>query len=294
MPAVYFTAQFGDQRLLISDISTERGRDIAIHSPSQGDEHTLSDRGKKVRRTTCEILFVDQSGLDPYTDRYAAFVQLCEATDPQVFSHPLDGSYLARAEGLTPSASSDAGCIKCSCTFIRDAEPQQVFDVAAGGASIAGVESVEVAVTQTNDALEAIGEASSAPGTCLATVTAWTEAEDLDSQEVFLGVASLVEQLDAAVNELELASDLSRWEAYKQFVLLRYQVVQVAELLTTAAETLFDVYVDSPRPLRVICAEIYGAAAAEERAEEVTNRNRVRTPGRVPAGTTLKFARPPL
>lgn len=291
-PPVYFQAQFGDLPLLISDISTERGRDIAVQSPSQGDEHTLFDRGKRVVRATCSILFVNQPGLESYTDRYEAFLRLAEAPEAQIFSHPLDGSYRARAAELAPAASSDSGGITIGCTFLRDAEPKQVFDVAAGGTSVAGVEGVSIAMTATTDALAAIGASSSAPAACLAAVTSWTESEDLDSQEVFLGAASLAQQIDEAIDELELEADLSRWQAYREMILLRYQVVLVAELLTSAAEALFDVYVETPRPLLAICAEVYGAAAAVERATEVAGINRIRTPGRVPPGTTLKMPRP--
>lgn len=292
MPAVFFKAQFGDLPLLISEISTERGRDVVIQSPSQGDKHTLSDRGRRAGPARCEILFVDQPGLAPYTDRYEAFVKLAEKPQAQVFTHPLDGSYLARAAELTPSASAGEGAVKIACTFIPDSEPQQVFDVVDGGPTIAGVESVGVAAAAANDSLTAIGETSTVPAACVAAITEWSEAgEDLDSQQVFLEVQSLVQQLDEAVDELELARDLSRWDAYRQMALLRYQLVLAADLVTAAAEVLFDVYVEVARPMRAICAELYGAFEADDRADEATHRNGIRTPGRVPAGTTLKMAR---
>jgi nucleoid-associated protein YgaU len=47
--------------------------------------------------------------------------------------------------------------------------------------------------------------------------------------------------------------------------------------------------VTEPMPARLLCAQVYGAAAAEERARQVVELNRIRTPGRIPPGTTLKM-----
>lgn len=292
MPNIYFTASFGGVPLLISSVSTERGRDVAVSSPEQGDEHTLTDRGKRLRRTSCEILFVDQAGRDPYTERYEEFLRLAEGAESQVFTHPLDGSYRAKAEGLSVSAAADSLSITVSCTFVRDAELQTVFPIAAGGSITAGPEAVAVAVTETNTALAASGLTSSAPGAALVAVTAWAEAAELDSQEVFLDVANVAAQIDTAITQLELAADLKHWSAYEQLVLLRYQVVRAAELFTSDTERLMDVLVQVPRPLLAICAEIYGGAEAQDRADEAAKRNRIRAPGRIPAGTTLKMAIP--
>lgn len=291
MAAIYFTASYGPLSLLIATIDTERGRDVVIQSPAAGDVHTTSDRGKRARVARCEILFLQQPGLADYLERRDEFLRLAESGEAQIFTHPLDGAYLARAAEIGDSADAGRAAVSITCTFIPEADAKRVFPIAAGGSVTAGVEGVTVAAAAADDALTAAGASSSAPAAAVEAVTAWSEAEDLDSNAVFLGAAALAERIDDEIERLALADDLAKWSAYQQLVLLRYQVVLAAELFTSEVETLFDVFVQAPRPLIAICAEVYGGARAQERAAQIAKLNRVRTPARVPAGTTLKFPR---
>jgi prophage DNA circulation protein len=109
---------------------------------------------------------------------------------------------------------------------------------------------------------------------------------------VFLETATLIEKIDEAADELELLGDLGRWQAYEQMMVLRYSLVNAAASFTAATAALVDLHVDQPRPLIMICAEIYGAAEAQERADEIAKANRLRTPGLVPRGTVLRVPQP--
>lgn len=298
MADVYFAASYGGIPMLVSSVQTERGRDIAIQSPALGNQHTLSDRGERLLAARMEILFCDQPGQAHYLDRYKAFKALFDG-QPRILSHPLDGSYSAIASDMT--VTSDAGeiCVKVSCTFLRESPPQRVFPAEAGSSSVAGLEATATAAAAAKLSLSELAElledspsttaALAVPGEALAQVTAWSEADDLDSQEVFLGVATLTTQIDAAIATLELKSDLSRWPAYKAMILLRYTIVRAGQAFTADSRAMFDLYVETPRPLLTICAEIYGARRARELADRVARGNRLRTPGLVPAGTTLKM-----
>lgn len=301
MPRGYFGATFGGVPMLIASLGTERGRDVAVQSPNIGDKHKLSKRGLKVHKTQCEILFVDQPGQAPYLDRAAEFIELAESDDPQIFTHPLDGTFVAVAEGLDVTADAGELCVRVSCTIYRDDPPQQVFPAAAGSSTMAGIEAVSTAAGLTSAALAelladledspAAADALATPAAASAQVTAWGEADELDSQEVFLGVATLTQKIDDAIEELALKTDLSRWEAYKQMILLRYTVVRAGQALTSDSRDMFDLYVETPRPVVAICAEVYGAALAVSFADRVTKINRLRIPGLVAAGTTLKMPR---
>ena len=126
------------------------------------------------------------------------------------------------------------------------------------------------------------------------TTTAWStnvkagDGFSLDGA-TWYEVASVTEQIDIAIAELELKSDLSLWPVFRELILLRYEITRAGQAFTADTATLFDVYVEQPRPLLAICAEIYGASQARDLAEQVRRLNRVRTPGRIPAGTTLKM-----
>ncbi|MBA2718935.1 MAG: DNA circularization N-terminal domain-containing protein [Chloroflexi bacterium] len=289
MASVYFEASFGGIAMLVSTIETERGRDIVVQSPAQGDHHTLTDHGKRLVRTTCEILFVDQPGQPDYFDRYAALVQAFEDGETKMFTHALDGNYRAKVENLTTRADSTALEVAVSAVFLRDDEALRVFPVAPGVNPAAGVEAVSTAVGSTLNVLDEFELESGVPALALEEITRWSEADDLDSQDVFVGVASLTAKIDEAIEELELLHDLTRWEPYKQMIALRFEVVRAGEAFTSSTSTVFDLFVAVPQPVLAICAEVYGAADARDFAAKVTKANRLRTPGRVPAGTTLKM-----
>lgn len=286
---VYFGSIFAGIPMLISEITTERGRDVAVQSPAQGDTHTLTNQGKKHRVAKCEILFLDQPGQDSYTDRYDEFVKRFEDGNAYILSHPLDGQYTVQGGVMEASASSASMSIRVNAEFLHEQEAPAVFPVAAGVTGQAGVESVSAAVARTTNVLDEFELESSVPAAALAEVEAWSEADVLDSQTVFLGVGSVTQQIDEAIATLGLREDLSLWQPYREMVLLRYEVSRAAQAFTSDAATVFDLFVDQPRPLLAICAEIYGGAEARDKYEQVKSINRVRTPGRVPAGTTLKM-----
>ncbi|MDQ3295070.1 MAG: DNA circularization N-terminal domain-containing protein [Myxococcota bacterium] len=289
---MYFETSYGGIPLLVGEISATRGRDIVVQSPSRGDKHTLSDRGKKLLIVSCKIKFLDQPGLADYLERYDAFIALAERPETQIFVDPIHGSYPARVGDLESSADGGELAMLVSCTIYSDDEPDQVFPVGAGVAPTAGLEEVATAAAGATDSLDELELESDVPTLMVDTVTAWSEATDLDSNEVFLALASLTSQIDEAIDILDLATDLSRWQAYEQMILLRYSLVRAASAFTADSATFVDVYVDQPRPLLAICAELFGAADAQDRADEAARSNRLRTPGLVPRGTTLKLPRP--
>lgn len=288
-PPIYYDATFGGIDLLIVEIETETGRDVAVQSPSRGDKHVLQDRGRTHTVAHVEILFCNQPGLQPYTFRYDQFRSLVNTGDAQIFSHPLDGSYRVRASGLTVRANSEAGEIRCSCTFLAEDEPQVVYQVGAGTTPTAGVAAVTTAASDADAQLAAVGLSTPATAACAAAVTDWSTTDNLDSQAVFVGVASLTQQISDAVDELELAQDLSRWQAYRAMIQLSFQVQRAGEAFTSSSGQNFSITVGTAQPLLAICSQVYGADLAPDMATKVQQLNRVRTPGRVPKGTILKM-----
>lgn len=293
MPNVWFTALFGGIPILISEIETKSGRDIAVQSPSRGDQHTLQDRGRKLLDSHVTVLFIDQPGLDPYLDRFDAFRAAALSGGAAVFSHPILGSYRARISDFDFKASADAGQVDVSCTILGEDEPQLVFPINAGVSSGAGLEAVTVAAGATDTALAALTPPLTTPitATAIAAATTWdqTEPELLDSQTVFSAYATLLSNINTAVEVLELTTDLSRWSAYRAFIGLAFELKRAAQAVTSDAANLITVFVPTPIPMLALCARIYGAALAQDRADACTKLNRVRTPGRIPAGTTLKM-----
>lgn len=287
--AVFFRSSFGGVPMLISHIETELGRDVAVQSPSRGDRHVLQDRGRAHRVANVEILFVPQPGLDPYDDRYRDFAELVNAGQAQIFSHPLDGRYRARASNLRVTSQDGTGEIRCSVTFLAEDEPDTVFPLGAGVSPTAGAEAVATGAANADTELAAIGMSTTVTSLASTSVTAWSQDDSLDPQTVFAGVGTLTSKISDAVDALDAGTNLSHWLAYQALVNLSYQVIRAGEALTSTAGRLFEIAVTAPKPLLAICAEIYGASEAQDKASQVAQLNRVRTPARVPKGTTLKM-----
>lgn len=286
----YIQASWGGLDILVSTIDTTGGRDLVVQSPARGNLHVLQDRGLRVKSTTCRLLFCPQPGKADYLVRYDAMRQASEDDIASVFSHPILGTYRARISEFNTTAG-DGTEIQVSCTIIAEEEPQVVFRTGAGVSLAAGVDSVNTAVGTATATLAELGITlePDVPAQTSAAVTAWSQAEDLDAQQVFVEVATLTGQLDDVIDELDLAGDINRWTAYQAMILLRYQLGRAAEAATSDADHVFDLVVAVARPLIAICSETYGASLATDRADSIAKLNRLRTPGLVPAGTTLKM-----
>lgn len=285
----FMPASFGGVEMLLSSMSGDAGVDWAVISPHRGSLHTLQNQGRRVRRVQCQLLFCDQPGLaDPYLDRYRAFEDMANAGTPQIFVHPIHGSYLAVIQD--PSYDVDAAelCVRVQCSFLAMEEPVAVQSVGAGVAAIAGPEEVGVWATAADADLAALDESDPTPAECLARAEAWANGDVGDARQVLLEVATLTAQIDSAIATLDLLGDYSRWQAYKSMIGLRYSVTRAAQAATSEASRTVDYRVRVATPLRSLCARLYGARLAEERTAQVVQINGLRIPGYIQAGTVLK------
>jgi hypothetical protein len=235
MPPFMFPVTYGGISLLVASFSGQGGRDVAVQAPSRGDNHVLQDRGRRLRSLRCELRFVDEPGKEAPHVRFRRFEQLADDAIAQVFSSPVHGSYLARVTEFEFSGDADARAIAASCTFLAESEPRTVFPSGAGSAPTAGVEEVGATVAATDDALAAADLTSSVTGDCLSTVTAWTQADSPSARAVYLEAASLAQRIDEEMDAFELATDLDRWELYRSYIMLRYQVSRAAMAVTSEA-----------------------------------------------------------
>lgn len=280
----WFDASFDDFRLRVTQITTEDGRDIVVQTPSRGSKHFNQDRGAKVGRVNAEIFFITEAGGKDFRDLFDEFRKLISDGKPKVFSHPLLGSYMARCEG--GSHTIDArNMITYSASFIPEDEPQVVSSILSNPSPAATVQALQISAQGADDALAAVGLSSSAPSNTLARVDVWTSSDELDSQDVIIGVQSAVAEINQQIDDLQLASQVERWPAYAAMVGVAYTVSRVADALTTTSDRMIPVTVSAPEPLLSICARIYGADRASDMADKVARRNRIRTPGLVPIGT---------
>lgn len=285
-----FAAKFGDLPLLVTRHADDGdGRDWVIQSPANGSGHVLQDRGLRQRRTACSILFCDEPGVGAYLDRFLAFRELARSERPRLFVHPVHGAYQAAVVDLSYSVEAQERCVRVECVFVAMEEPRAVFDVGAGVNPAAGPEAVEAYAAATDAALEEVDEASDVPTSCVSTVTEWSQAEVPEAREILADMARLQADIDDMIETTQLATDLSRWAAYRQAVNLRDAVARAASSVTAETQRISELTVSTAEPLLTICARVYGATDAEDRARQVRKLNGLRRPGLVPAGTVLKM-----
>lgn len=286
----WFTASFGDfSPLRISRITTEDGRDIVVQSPSRGDRHYLSDRGAKFGKVDAELVFVDEPGADDYRNRFTVFRELIATGQSQLFTHPLLGAYYATCEGGSHTLDETARIVY-SVSFLPDVGPPADSLVLTAPSPVASAQAVQAALDNVTAAFATSGISSDVPSDAATQVAGWNASSllgTLDPQNVIVGVESLTEQLNQAVSDLELASQPQLWTSYVAMMNLIYTVNLASNSLVSTTDRMVPLTVDTATPLLMICARVYGADRAVDMSDTVARRNRLRTPGLVPAGTVL-------
>jgi hypothetical protein len=288
--ATTHVAKFGNVVLLVERFTDPNdGRRWVVQSPPIGEQHALQDRGLDLPRTECELIFNDRPGAGDYLERFLAFRALAQRGVPQLFVHPLHGAYEAVVADPVYTVDSAELCVRVSCTFLAYTEPEPVAAIGSGVAAAAGPEAVGVAAAAADAELAAAGLTSSVPAEAVTTAEAWAAADEPDARAISLETASYAAKVDDAIESLQLATDLRRWTAYRAMVSLRYNVTRAAAAVTSETRRITSLLVPVATPLVVLCSKVYGARDARDRADQVAKLNGLRTPGLVPAGTTLQL-----
>lgn len=294
MSLAYFAASFGGVDMRITSIRTDGGRDVVVQSPSRGSKHYLQDRGQRFGKSECEVMFCDEPRKAPFLARYVQFRDLVNAGEASVFTHPLDGSYIARAADMTVTLD-DSGCVKVSVSFLPEDEPDPQAPPGAGAAPTAGVEAASTAgadvkvQTSASKALSPAGKAAipSIVDQAIATVAKWAANADILSSEILGDLGQMSVMIANAIEDYQLATDVKNWSVYRSTMMFFYQTNRAAEAFSLAAPTSISVVVAKTAPLLPILAEVYGASLALDRLASVAQQNRIANPGRVFAGTII-------
>lgn len=287
----YYIASFGGIRLWCSRVSTTNGRKLVVHDPARGDEHPLQDRGLETRVTSCTLLFDEMDGeTTSPRERFDRFAALVEEGEPQVFTHPLRGSYLARV-GRFDHEVDEASNISAEVEFFPEDSIPAVTVASAGTSAIAGEDAVAAAADNADAELEAVGMTSSAPGAARLAAETWSDL-DTSVREVLVDVAQVTELIGTEIETLGLADRLALWQAYRSMLLLSDAVVAAARAATADVSRTMTVKVGRPVALRTLLATIYGAREVDQRYEQALSLNDISTPGWIATGTELRLPQP--
>lgn len=284
----YYTASWGPIRLWLASIDTDNGREIVVHSPTTGNTHTLQDRGRKVQRARCSLLFDDMTGeTESAARRFRRFKATVDGGEEQLFTHPIDGTYLAKIGEFSYTITDDGVITNVIAEFIATAEVVAVSPATAGAAAATGEGAIGQAADDLDAALEAVDLSTDMTEAGRTAQASWLE-DGTPSRQVFVDVANLSNELSSLIADNGLEDDLALWDAYRTAILFGAAVRSAAIAATAEVPSVFVLRVGlQPISLLVLCARIYGGSEAEDRARQVMALNDIRRPAWLDPGSEL-------
>ena len=280
----YFTSSWGGIRIWASSVSTDRGRNQVVHDPAQGDEYTVQDRGRRLRSCSVDLLFDEMDGdsMSP-RERLEAFLRLIDAGAPAMFTHPVEGSFIAAISDFTYEMT--VGSISGRATFLESGAASTVVDAGAGATSPAGENAVASAAAAADAELAAIGYSSAVPASTEAMVRAW--GDEPGPRTVLTDLASGARRISDEIEALDLESSIAAWPACQAMFSLMEALRAAADVATATVRRVFRVRVNEPTGLRSLLASIYGADETDDRMVEALAMNDIRNPALIEHGAEL-------
>lgn len=274
------SASFGDLRLGVQSFEHDGGQDWSEHSPTRGSNHTLQPRGKKLARTSCELVFIGPR----YLEEHEQFSLMVDGDEPQLFVHPVRGSYLAVVKDYRYKVDADVGVITAQCTFLEYEPPLSVRLGGAGAMAASGTEAVLVAKQRAELAAESAGVTVTSPAVAHAAATRWEDVQ-LGARALELEVSAVVARID---EEIATLHSWPTWPVIKELINTRRMVLHAAESLLAQTNQVKTFVVETPAPLMTIAARLYGGERARAMADDIRALNGLSDAGLVRAGTRLK------
>lgn len=287
----FFEASFGGVRLWCSRVATSNGRKLVVHDPSSGDDHPVQDRGLEPRVTSCTLLFDEMDGeTETPMERFDRFCALVEGGEPQMFTHPLRGSYLARV-GRFDHEADESSNITAEVEFVPEARIPPIIVLDAGTSAASGEDAVLAAADLADAELEALGTSTPVTGEAKTAVDAWQDP-DTTVRRVLVDVSQLHEKIGTEIDRLDLAKSLDHWGAYRSMMMLADSLLAAAKAATSSVSRIMTVKVGRPISLRALLAGIYGARDVDLRYRQARSLNDIRTPAWIDPGTELRLPQP--
>lgn len=282
--AAYYSSSYGDVRLFLSAITTDRTRTQVVHELSSGDEHVVQDRGRAPLRTRCTVLFarMREDDLEPL-ERCRRLQEIVD-DQPRIFRHPTSGSYLARIGAFSEQIDS-SGQITAELEVIQVAPIEAVAGAGAGALTATGEGAVDAAADALSAELAELDMESPLLEQTKAAVDGWTEDEQVDTRRVLTEVGSLTASLGALAATLE--QDIGLWPAYCRTVLLAEAVRAAGDAATSDTAQTFVVHIAAPVALRAVLASVYSADECDARFQQAMALNDIDTPAWLEPGTEL-------
>lgn len=279
-----YESKFGGLRIFIARITTDRGRTQVRHELSEGDDHVVEDKGRNLFTARCSVVFAHMrdDSLAPI-ERLRRLLSMVD-DKPRLFSHPMEGDYLARVGPFEYTLESN-GVYTAEIELAAVSEVEPLSAAGAGAIPASGSGAASDAAAAVNAELLAVELASDVPNQVAATVDAWASNADLNPREVYAQTGSLSSSLAELAAVLE--ADLALFSAYKAVVILQEALRAAAETFTTDVARTFVVRVGTPIALNALLATIYGADEVDVRRSQALKLNDIANPAWLEPGLDL-------
>jgi hypothetical protein len=292
--AARFGITWGELALDCLYTTEARGRSLVELVPVSGTGGLVIDAGPEPRKAQLTIIWVARTDSDdPLARRDELLAAVAEGVS-RLFVHPLDGAvYQAKVGSYTERVDASSAVVD-EVEFVEDRETE--FEPELPGAGVeptAGAQSVSVAADNVNAALAVLGLESSEPEAARALAEDWRDRSSetntvVDARRIDADLAARTSAIAAELARMDLAGSNARYAAYLGFVQLASALRKAASSATR--KTLFSttVTIESPTSLLAFCASV-DPERAQELYDGARALNRIDTPLRLEAGTTLRF-----
>lgn len=290
-----FETSWGGVRLWLASLEADESRDVIEQEYSSGNLPDQRDRGDKPHPARCSLLF-DQFPGDP-RDAKSMLEDLILAKNqqatkgPQLFTHPLWGTYLAYIGEFRYTIDSN-GVITGEAVFTASEEINAVTVDPIGVSLDVAVDDVEAAANELTAQLDDVELESDLPALAIESTTEVFDADDVSPRDVLVQVATLSDRLWDEVDDLQVAAYVETWPAMKAYVMLGEAVRAGGDRALGDQGAFMSLRVDQTTSLRRLVTELYGADEADDRYTEAMELNDLRTPGAIESGTTLRLRQP--
>lgn len=277
-------ASFGGATFHCERVSDSLVRRWARYAYPYRDGVDVEDMGREPRETTITAVF---AGPD-YQSDLGALLLVVDDGEPATFTHPLFGSWQARANLTRIEHQHDR---RDGCTV-----ELQVLEV--------GTDTTSQTLFSLSRAKEELTTAMSATAAAVATLPAATLLEEIEAKvaEVVEVAAEMQSSIDAATTQVERSmnrlrsevvaaqdklrrayTDNQAYQSIKALNLVAYRAFQMASR-ALAERPLSQVAQRAQGPLILA---VYAAQGGLDRLAEAERLNRVRNPNRVPVGYSV-------
>lgn len=288
----FFACAWGKVRLWLTSIETDEGRDVAVQQFTRGNVPHLNDSGDVPKIARCELLLEhDMLGETKSPREKIEDIRLLKLTGkPQLFTHPLYGTYLAYLQDFR-YAVDECGNFTGSVSFVAAEEVDAVTVDPIGVSLDVAADSIAVRNQELLDELESVDLSSDVPDKATAAAATF-DSDSATARDKLVALSSTTDRMWEEIEEKQLAADVALYPLLRTYVMLGEAIRAGADTSLGDLGAYMTIKISEPTSLRRLMADLYGASEAEARRQEAIESNDIRTPARMPAGTTLRLRQP--